>query len=60
MRDWVAESKRIRPGINPIPSGYPFHLRQELKDKHDKLHAEGRRLISEAAQIRAIALGHTG
>lgn len=59
MMDWVAESRRIRSGIKPMPIGYPFHLRPELKDKHDKLQADGRRLISEAAQIRAIALGHT-
>lgn len=57
MTDWVAESRRIRAGIKPIPKGYPFHLRPDLKGEHDRLEADGRKLLAEAAEIKSIALG---
>lgn len=56
MRDWKAESRRIRAGIKGFPYGWPFHLRPDLRQQHEELALEGRKLLHDAADLRNLAL----
>lgn len=56
MRDWKAESRRIRAGIKALTDGWPFHLRPDLRQQHDELAAEGLKLLNQAADLRNLAL----
>ncbi len=56
MRDWKAESRRIRAGIKGLPGGWPFHLRPDLRQQHDELASKGRKLLHDAADLRNLAL----
>lgn len=57
MDKWIKESRRIRAGVNPMPDGWPFHLRPYLKSEYDRLMAEHRRAYSDAMAIKDKALG---
>lgn len=56
MDKWKAEARRIRSRIKGVPPDWPFHLRPDLKQEHDRIYAEGRTMLSQAAALRSLAL----
>jgi len=56
MDKWKEEARRIRAGIKNLPAGWPFHLRPDLREEHDRLYAQGRKSLNAAAELRSLAL----
>lgn len=58
-KNHLAEVARMRSQFKPLPAGWPFHHRPDLKAEHDKAIAKARRLLERAAELRRIALEPT-